>query len=112
MPVARVWAKHGLQPHRLDRYMASNDPHFETKAANVIGLYLNPPQRPDVSVHNQLLQATRRVPRLSLHRVGQDSVAGNACTTLECRESIIVQRAVLYGLPPSFGGSLSPVSEN
>jgi transposase len=44
MQVARVWAKHGLQPHRLDRYMASNDPHFETKAADIIGLYLNPPQ--------------------------------------------------------------------
>jgi transposase len=44
MRVARVWAKHGLQPHRLDRYMASNDPQFETKAADIIGLYLNPPQ--------------------------------------------------------------------
>ena len=26
MMVARVWAKHGLKPHRLERYMASNDP--------------------------------------------------------------------------------------
>ena len=44
MRVARVWAKHGLQPHRLERYMASTDPEFETKAADIIGLYLNPPQ--------------------------------------------------------------------
>jgi len=43
MVVARVWAKHGLKPHRLDRYMASDDPEFEAKAADVIGLYLNPP---------------------------------------------------------------------
>lgn len=43
MMVARVWAKHGLKPHRLERYMASDDPDFETKAADVIGLYLNPP---------------------------------------------------------------------
>ena len=43
MMVARVWAKHGLKPQRLDRYMASNDPDFETKAADIIGLYLNPP---------------------------------------------------------------------
>jgi transposase len=43
MMVARVWAKHGLKPHRLDRYMASNDPDFESKAADIIGLYLNPP---------------------------------------------------------------------
>ena len=43
MMVARIWAKHGLKPHRLERYMASNDPQFEAKAADVIGLYLNPP---------------------------------------------------------------------
>ena len=43
MMVARVWRKHGLKPHRIERYMASNDPDFETKAADIIGLYLNPP---------------------------------------------------------------------
>ncbi len=44
MRVARVWAKHGLKPHQLERYMASTDPEFETKATDIIGLYLNPPQ--------------------------------------------------------------------
>jgi transposase len=44
MMVARVWRKHVLKPHRLERYMASNDPDFEAKAADIIGLYLNPPQ--------------------------------------------------------------------
>jgi transposase len=44
MTVSRIWAKHGIKPHRLEGYMASNDPDFETKAADVIGLYLNPPQ--------------------------------------------------------------------
>jgi transposase len=44
MMVARVWRKHALRPHRLEGYMASNDPNFETKAAEIIGLYLHPPQ--------------------------------------------------------------------
>jgi transposase len=44
MTVARIWAKHGLKPHRLEGYLASNDPDFEAKAADIIGLYLNPPQ--------------------------------------------------------------------
>jgi transposase len=44
MMVARVWARAGLQPHRLERYMASDDPDFERKAADIIGLYLNPPR--------------------------------------------------------------------
>src|SRR6185437_14023873 len=40
----RVWRRAGLQPHRLARYLASPDPAFEQKAADVIGLYLQPPQ--------------------------------------------------------------------
>ena len=43
MTVQRIWSKHGVRPHRLERHMVSNDPDFETKAADVIGLYLNPP---------------------------------------------------------------------
>jgi Homeodomain-like domain len=42
--VQRVWAQTRLKPHRLDSYMASDDPHFEEKAADIIGLYMNPPQ--------------------------------------------------------------------
>jgi transposase len=42
--VARAWQRAGLQPHRLERYMRSNDPDFERKAADVIGLYVQPPQ--------------------------------------------------------------------
>src|SRR6201997_140559 len=42
--VHRTWKEAGLNPHRLERYMASNDPDFETKAADIIGLYLHPPQ--------------------------------------------------------------------
>jgi transposase len=42
--VARVWQRAGIQPHRLERYMRSTDVDFETKAADVIGLYLQPPQ--------------------------------------------------------------------
>ena len=41
--VQRIWRKHNVRPHRLERHMVSNDPDFETKAADVIGLYLNPP---------------------------------------------------------------------
>jgi len=44
MLVARVWRRAGYQPHRFERYMLSDDPQFEEKAADVIGLYLNPPQ--------------------------------------------------------------------
>src|SRR6476661_7612990 len=41
--VAKAWQRAGLQPHRFERYMQSDDPDFELKAADVIGLYVNPP---------------------------------------------------------------------
>jgi transposase len=44
MMIARVWRKHSLKPQRLDGYMTSDDPDFEKKAADIIGLYLHPPQ--------------------------------------------------------------------
>jgi hypothetical protein len=42
--VHRIWREAGVKPHRLERYMASNDPDFESKAADIIALYLQPPQ--------------------------------------------------------------------
>jgi transposase len=42
--VQRIWAQARVKPHRLERYMASDDPQFEEKAADIIGLYMNPPQ--------------------------------------------------------------------
>src|SRR5260221_255057 len=41
--VRKAWARAGLQPHRFERYMASDDPDFQQKATDVIGLYVNPP---------------------------------------------------------------------
>src|SRR5439155_1065366 len=43
MTVHRVWQRAGLKPHRFGRYVASTDPDFEAKAADIIGLYLDPP---------------------------------------------------------------------
>lgn len=33
-----------LKPHRLERYLASDDPKFDSKAADILGSFLNPPQ--------------------------------------------------------------------
>jgi transposase len=43
MTVQRIWRKHDIRPHRLDTHLIANDPDFETQAADVIALYLNPP---------------------------------------------------------------------
>jgi len=42
--VHRVWRQHNLQPHRTKTFKISNDPRFEEKLHDVVGLYLNPPE--------------------------------------------------------------------
>jgi transposase len=43
--VHRVWQRHDVQPHRVERFKLSNGPQFEAKVRDVVGLYLNPPDR-------------------------------------------------------------------
>lgn len=45
MMVQRVWQRYQLQPHRVEKFKISNDPRFEEKVRDVVGLYLNPPER-------------------------------------------------------------------
>src|SRR4051794_38746419 len=43
--VAKIWADHNLKPWRGETFKVSNDPRFEDKLVDVVGLYLNPPVR-------------------------------------------------------------------
>ncbi len=43
--VARIWADHGLKPWKVTTFKISNDPAFEDKLVDVVGLYLDPPAR-------------------------------------------------------------------
>ena len=43
--VQKIWAARGLKPHLVDTFKLSKDPQFEEKLADVVGLYLNPPER-------------------------------------------------------------------
>ena len=43
--VSRIWRAFGLQPHRTETFKLSADPFFIEKVRDVVGLYLNPPDR-------------------------------------------------------------------
>jgi len=43
--VSRVWRAFGLQPHRAETFKLSSDPAFVDKVRDVVGLYMNPPDR-------------------------------------------------------------------
>ncbi len=42
--VQRIWAAHGLKPHRVRTFKLSNDPKFAAKVQDVVGLYIDPPE--------------------------------------------------------------------
>jgi len=43
--VGRIWAEAGLKPHQTRSFKVSNDPMFEEKVTDIVGLYLDPPDR-------------------------------------------------------------------
>ena len=43
--VLRIWREHELQPHRVESFKFSTDPHFAAKVRDVVGLYVNPPRK-------------------------------------------------------------------
>lgn len=43
--VQRIWRAHGLKPHLVDTFKVSRDKNFAAKVADVVGLYLNPPDK-------------------------------------------------------------------
>lgn len=45
MTVQRIWKQHGLKPHLVKTFKLSRDPQFVEKLTDVVGLYLNPPDK-------------------------------------------------------------------
>ncbi|MEJ7787337.1 MAG: IS630 family transposase, partial [Solirubrobacteraceae bacterium] len=43
--VQRIWSARGLKPHRVKTFKLSNDKRFEEKLVDVVGLYLDPPEK-------------------------------------------------------------------
>jgi transposase len=43
--IVRIWRAFGLQPHRVENFKLSKDPQFVEKVRDIVGLYLNPPDR-------------------------------------------------------------------
>src|ERR1700677_1793072 len=69
--VQRVWAGAGLKPHIMRTFKVSNDPKFAEKVVDVVGLYMNPPERAlvlCVDEKSQIQALDRTQPGLPLKR--------------------------------------------
>jgi transposase len=67
--VHRIWQKYGLQPHRVETFKFSTDPEFDLKLTDVVGLYLDPPERAlvlCVDEKSQIQALNRTQPRLPM----------------------------------------------
>ena len=69
--VNRIWRAHGLKPHLVRGFKVSNDPRFEEKLRDVVGLYLDPPEKAvvfSVDEKSQIQALDRTQPGLPLKR--------------------------------------------
>ena len=69
--VQRIWAAHGLQPHRIKTFKLSKDPEFAAKLRDIVGLYVDPPAHAvvlSVDEKSQIQALDRTQPGLPLKR--------------------------------------------
>jgi transposase len=69
--VGRIWKAHKLQPHRTETFKLSKDPHFVEKLRDVVGLYVDPPERAvvfSVDEKSQVQALDRTQPGLPLKK--------------------------------------------
>jgi virulence factor BrkB len=127
-PVQRQpsWRHFGLQPHRLRRYMVSDDPEFEEKAADIIGLYLKPPLNAAVFCVDEksAIQALDRLDpvlplspgRAERHGVGPEKTISpdpvNTTSGLQLSEFGSLEPGSQGHLPPWLRRHLLPQSSN
>ena len=100
--VHRVWREANLRPHRLERYKASPDPDFETKAADILGLYLDPPRHAaifcvDEKSAIQALDRRDRVLPLSPGRVERHGFEYKRHGTLSLYAALNTQTGAVHG---------------
>ena len=71
--VQRIWRQHRLQPHRVKTFKYSNDPLLEEKVTDIVGLYLNPPEKALVLCMDEktMIQALDRTRPLLPMKPGQ-----------------------------------------
>src|SRR6202051_3304346 len=69
--VQRIWKEYGLKPHVVRTFKVSNDPNFTEKMKDVVGLYLNPPEKAlvlSVDEKSQIQALDRTQPGLPLKK--------------------------------------------
>ena len=104
--VQRIWSARGLKPHLIKNFKISNDPRFEEKLVDVVGLYLNPPEQAVVlsmDEKSQIQALDRTQPSLPLKpgRAGTmtHDYKRNGTTTLFAALDVLTGKTIGQCLP-------------
>lgn len=104
--IQRIWSGLGIKPHLTETFKVSNDPQFETKLVDVVGLYLNPPEQAIVlcmDEKSQIQALDRTQPSLPLKpgRAGTmtHDYKRNGTTTLFAALEVATGRVIGQCLP-------------
>ncbi len=102
----RIWWARGLQPHRVKTFKLSNDKRFEEKLTDVVGLYLNPPDKAvvlcmDEKSQIQALDRTRPTLPMKPGRAGTmtHDYKRNGTTTLFAALDVLTGKVIGQCLP-------------
>ena len=95
--VSRIWRAFGLQPHRSETFKLSRDPAFVDKVRDVVGLYLNPPDRaPPVAVPPAASQSDRKAIVLCVDEKPQIQAVEGTAPVLPMRPGQLERRSHDY----------------
>jgi transposase len=100
--VQRVWSARGLKPHLVKTFKLSTDPQFEERLVDVVGLYLNPPDRAvvlcmDEKSQIQALDRTQPSPPMKKGRAGTMTHDDKRHGTTTLFAALDVLRGVVIG---------------
>lgn len=106
MTVHRIWKAHGLKPHLVRTFKLSRDKHFVEKLRDVVGLYLNPPDKSlvlCVDEKSQIQALDRTQPGLPLKKGRCGTMTHdykrNGTTTLFAALNVLEGKVIGYCLP-------------
>ena len=71
--IQRIWSRHGLKPHLMETFKVSRDRNFAAKVKDVVGLYVDPPDKAlvlSVDEKSQIQALDRTQPGLPMRRAG------------------------------------------
>ena len=104
--VQRVWHARGLKPHLVETFKLSNDKHFEEKLVDVVGLYLDPPEKAVVlclDEKSQIQALDRTQPSLPMKKGRAGTMTHdykrNGTTTLFAALDVLSGRVIGQCLP-------------